>query len=458
MATSSTSSSSIPGFNGTSTYASDLQTVITRAVSIASLPITQLQNQQSTFTSQQSALQTLGNDFQNLQTALSSLDSAASSGSLAPSVDNTTVASAAVSSGALAGTYSVNIASLGALTNSISNSNLPSVSDPTSGNISSSSTFTLSVNGSDYSLTPAANNLNSLVAAINASGANVQATIVNVGGSTSPSYQLSIQGTQYAPTTIQLNDGSQNLLSTLTSGSYVTYQVNGEPANSTATSTSRTLAISPGLTVTAKATGTANVTLAQNGSGVENGLSSLVTSFNTAVDDLAKNRGQSGGALSGDSIVQQLSGILQSVGNYSNSSGSVNSLTDLGLSFDQNGHLQFDASQFESTASTSLSSVTTFLGSASGNTGFLGAASQALESTTDATTGLITTATNSIGTSLNHLTTQITADQDRVTHLQASLTAQIAAADAAIASLQSQETQITNLFAAEAQASKNITG
>jgi flagellar hook-associated protein 2 len=452
----STSSSSTSGFNGTSTYASDLQTVITRAVGIASLPITLLQNKQSTYTSQQSELQTLGNDFQNLQSALSAVDSASSSGSLSPSVDNTSVASASVTSGALAGTYSVNISSLGALTNSISKSSLPAVSDPTSGNISTSSAFTLSVNGTNYTLTPAANNLNSLVAAINASGAKVQATIVNVGGSTSPNYQLSIQGAQYAPTTIQLNDGSQDLLNTLTPGSYVTYQVNG--STSTATSTSRTLPISSGLTVTAKATGTANVTVGQNSSSLENALSSLVTSFNAAADELTKNRGQNGGALAGDSIVQQLTGILQSVGNYTNSSGGINSLTDIGLSFDQNGHLQFDSSQFESASDTSFSNVTSFLGSASGNTGFLGAASQALAATTDSITGIITTASNSIGTSINNITTQISTDQDRVTQLQTSLTAQMAAADAAIASLQSQETQITNLFAAETQASKNITG
>jgi flagellar hook-associated protein 2 len=458
MATSSTSTTTgISGFNGTSTFASDLQNVITRAVGIASLPITQLQNQQSTFTSQQAELQTLGTGFQSLQTALSAVDSAAGSGSLAPTVDNGSVASAAVSSGALAGTYAVTIASLGAQTNTISNSTLPSVADHTSGNISSSSAFTLSVNGTNYSLTPAGTSLDSLVQAINASGANVQATVVNVGGSTAPNYELSIQGTQYAPATVQLNDGSQNLLTTLTPGSYVTYQVNGQPSVP-ASSTSRTLSISSGLTVTALETGTANVTVAQNANGVENALTSFVTSYNSAVDELTKNRGQNGGALVGDSIVQQLTNVLQGVANYSSSSGSINSLTQIGLSFDQNGHLQLDTSAFESAASTSLGGVMNFLGSASGDTGFLGAASAALTSTTDATSGLITTASNAIGTSINNITAEISTDQDRVTLLQTNLTAQMAAADSAIASLQSQETQITNLFLAETQASKNITG
>jgi len=457
MATSSSSSSAISGFNGTSTFATDLQAVITRSVGIASLPITQLQNQQSVLTNQQSELQTLGNDFQNLQTALNAVDAATSSGSLAPTVDNTSIASATVSAGALAGTYSVNISSLGSLTNTISKSTLPSVSDPSSGSISTSSSFSLTVNGKNYSLSPSANTLNALVSAINGSGANVQATVVNVGGSTSPNYELSIQGAQYAPTTIQLNDGSQDLLSSLSTGSYVTYQVNGQPSTP-ATSTSRSLAISTGLTVAALATGTANVTVAQNATGVSNALSSLVTSYNAAVDELTKNRGQNGGALAGDSTVQALSNALHSVATYTNLSGSVNALTDIGLTFDQNGHLQFDSTKFSSTANSSTTGLMSFLGSASGKTGFLGAASQALTSTTDPTTGLITMATNSIGKSITNLTAEISADQDRVTQLQTSLTAQMAAADSAIASLQSQQTQITNLFLAETQASKNITG
>ena len=44
---------SSPGFQGHSQYANDLQQVLTRAVSIAALPLQQLQNQQSTLTAQQ---------------------------------------------------------------------------------------------------------------------------------------------------------------------------------------------------------------------------------------------------------------------------------------------------------------------------------------------------------------------------------------------------------------------
>jgi flagellar hook-associated protein 2 len=375
---------------------------------------------------------------------------------MAATVDAPTVASASVTTGALAGNYSVDITNLGSLATSLSNASLPSVTDPSSSSISTSSAYTLTVNNTTYPLTAVADNLNSLVAAINGSGANVQATVVNVGGSTAPNYELSIQGTQYAPTTIQLNDGTQNLMGAATGGAYVAYQVNGQTTS--ATSTSRALNISTGLTVTALATGTANISVAQNISGVSSALSSLVTSFNAASTELTNNRGQNGGALSGDPVIGQLSSLLQNIGNYNSASGSINSLSNLGLSYNQNGQLEFDSGTFNAAVASSAHAVMSFLGSASDNTSFLGAASQALTQAVDPTTGLITTEQNSLAASVTSLSNEIAADQQRVAQLQTNLTAQMSAADAAIAALQSQQTQITDLFAAENTQALTLSG
>jgi flagellar hook-associated protein 2 len=183
----------------------------------------------------------------------------------------------------------------------------------------------------------------------------------------------------------------------------------------------------------------------------------LVTSYNAAVDEVTKNRGQNGGALAGQSVLDGLSSTLLTLANYSGSaSGSIQNLTDIGLTFDQNGHLQFDASTFEAVAGTSLSNVMTFLGSVSGNTGFLGAANTALTSITDPTDGVIVQETNSLGKSITSLTSQISADQTYVNNLQTSITAQMAAADAAISSLQQQVSQITSLFTAEQDDAQSI--
>lgn len=451
-----TTTSTPAAFLGNSAFSTDLQAVITRAVNIASLPITQLQNQLGSLTGQQTELQTLGSKFQSLQNALDSIDSASSADSFSANVDNSSVASASVGSGAQTGNYSVKILSVGSQTNTISPNTLLAVADPASGNISASSAFTLTVDGQTFSISDADNSLNGLAKAINASGSGVQATIVNVGGST-PDYRLSLQGTHYAPTTIQLNDGSQDLLNTLATGSYVNYQVNG--ADTTATSDSRTFSISPGVTVNALTTGTANIGVAQNVSGIQNAIGSFVSTFNAAVDEVQKNRGQNGGALAGQSIVSQLSDALRNLAGYTPASGSpaIQSLADLGLTFDQTGHLQFDSSVYSAAAASSLPDVLNFLGSESGG-GFLQAAKTTLTGITDSTTGLVTSDISTTGASVTSLTKQISSKQDSVTQMQTALIQQMSKADAAISAMEQQLTQITNLFLAMQQASKSITG
>jgi flagellar hook-associated protein 2 len=149
---------------------------------------------------------------------------------------------------------------------------------------------------------------------------------------------------------------------------------------------------------------------------------------------------------------------LSSLGNYSGTgAGNINSLADLGLSFDQNGHLQFDSGVFAAATSSSVTTALSFLGSSTGG-GFLQAATTALTAVTDPTKGLITQETQSIAASLTTLTTKIGTEQAQLATFQANLTNQMAQADALIASLEQQTSQITSLFAAQQTISKSLSG
>ena len=68
---------------------------------------------------------------------------------------------------------------------------------------------------------------------------------------------------------------------------------------------------------------------------------------------------------------------LQNLTQYTGGSGSVQSLADLGLTFNDSGQLSFNQAQFESVASTDPNDVANFLGSATGG-GFLGNATSVL--------------------------------------------------------------------------------
>src|SRR5580692_11586669 len=103
------STSTSPIFTGTSSFSSDLAQVITRAVSIASLPMNQLTNEVSDLGSEQTTLSSLSTTFSTLQSTVSSLDSAVSSGNYSVSSSLTSVATASASSGAMPGTYSLEV-------------------------------------------------------------------------------------------------------------------------------------------------------------------------------------------------------------------------------------------------------------------------------------------------------------------------------------------------------------
>jgi flagellar hook-associated protein 2 len=443
MGTVSSTSSSATTFNGTSTYAAQLQQVINTAVANASIPMQQLETQETTLNNQKSELQTISNDFQTLQTALSSITSATGSGAYQANVADTSIASASVSSGVMAGNYQINVLSLGSQTNTLSTDGLSTVSDPTTQNIDSSSTYTLTVNGQQYSISDPDGTLQGLADAINSSGANVQATIINVGSASSPDYRLSVQSTEDAPDTIQLSDGRTNLLQTLSTGSYVTYQVNGEPSTPIS-STSPDVTISPGLTATLQQTGSTTITVSQNASNISSALNSFVSAYNGIVSELANNRGQNGGALSGQSIVYELQSELSNLASYTSGSGTVSSLSDLGITFNEDGTLSFDSSTFESAAAQDPTDVLNFLGSAT--SGFLQAATNTVSDAIDPTSGMLTQSSSSITQELSDISTQISNDQTQVSNLQQSLTQQMATADATISSLQSQLSEMTNLF------------
>ncbi len=440
-----TSVTSTPAFNGSSTYANQLAQVIAHSVAIASLPMTQLQSTQTSLTNQRTELQTISTAFSSIQAAVTSLDGATGTTSFSASVADSTVAEPSVSSGAMAGTYSLNVTSIGSQTNTISQNGLTTVSDPTAGNIDASSSYTLSINGSNYSIENPSGTLDGLAQAITNSSANVQATVVNVGSSSSPDYHLSVQSLNYAPDTIQLNDGTKDLLTTLATGTSVTYQVNGQPSSGI-TSSSRDVTVSPGLTVQLLKIGSTDVTVSQSASNIASALSSFTTAYNSVLNEIDKNRGQNGGALSGQSIVYNLQNQLRSLANYSSSgSSSVNSLADLGLTFDSTGALQFDVSTFDHAVSNSSNDVLNFLGSSSA--GFLQTADSTLTSITDASTGILTGASTTVSNELTAIGTKITDDQTNISQLQQKLTDQMATVDATISSLQSQLSEVTGLFA-----------
>ena len=271
-----------------SLYSSDLQQVLSRAIAIASLPLTQLNNQLTTLQNRSTALNSLNGKFTALQSALQGVSDAAVSSSA--QVSDNSVLTAQSDAAAKAGSYAIHVVTAGAPSSALSQGTLPVVTDPSTQSISTATSFTLTVGGTPVTVTPAANTLSALADAINSSGANVTATIVNLGSPSAPNYQLSLQSTKLGNIAIQLNDGTQDLMGTLSAGSEAQYQVNGNPATPIS-SDSSTVTIAPGVTVDLLSSGDSTVMVSQSSSAQANALSSFVAAYNAAVDELSANRG-----------------------------------------------------------------------------------------------------------------------------------------------------------------------
>ena len=439
-------------FTGQSTFSSSFQQVLQRAVSIAALPMQQLEGDIGTLESQQADLGDLQSTFSSLQSALQSISSAMS-GDVSATSSDPSIVSVSAQSTTLPGTYSIQVANIGSSTTTIGNAGSTPVTDPSSQSISASSTFTLTVNGVDYTIKPSGNTLTDLANAINDSDAGVSATIVNLGSNISPDYRLALTSTELGPDTIQLNDGTSDLLSTVQTGAEAEYTVNG---NSTVlNSNSDQITLAPGLTATLldSAPGqNVTITVAATESNLANALSSFTQAYNSAVSAVMKETGQNGGALAGQSVVYQLQGILSQIAQYIAPSGSVQSFSDLGLNLASDGTLSFDASQFNSQ---SFAGIQQFLGGLTTG-GFLQVANNALSTVADEKTGMLMTEFNNIATQITSEQNQVSHDQDLVSAIERNLQAQLSAADAAIAVLEEQNSFYSTLI--QTQNANNIAG
>ena len=435
---------------GSSTFATDLQNSVNRALQIASLPMQTLQADQSTANSHISELSQLGGLFSSLQTSLQSLASGAGSNAMSASVADPSVLQANLSGSPLPGTYTVDVLNPGSESSAMSNPTSTPVTDPSSQNISPSTQFTLTVNGQTYNIQPPApaQSLNSLATAINSSGAPVTAVVVNIGSPSSPDYRLVIQSTNLGNVPIQLNDGPNNtgtnLMSSLATGTDGSYTVNGQPPAGISTNTA-TVTVAPGLNVTIQNAGTTSITVSPSLGSVTSALSSFVNAFNAAVSEVQKNFGTNGGALVGDSAVLSMQQALNQLASYTAPSGSVTSLSQLGVEFTQQGALTFNQSAISNLSSSQINGALSFLGDPNSG-GFLQFATTTLNSITDPSTGIVASETQTLQNQVQQDQQKITTDQQQLNQLQQNLQSQMAAANALIATLQQQSSFLQGMF------------
>jgi flagellar hook-associated protein 2 len=422
-------------------------------VQIASLPIAQLQDQVNLLTQQQTAYQGLNTDVTNLSIAVENIQSALGSSSYSVNSLSTSVATAKVSMGAMQGSYNLTVLDPGSFTEAASNNGLAQVSDPSMTNIAAGTSFQLSVNGVQTTIHLATASLNALAKGINSANVGVNATIINIGSTSSPDYRLSLESTttQNVPIDLTASDGT-HLVTVQEAGSQACYQVNGQPPAGIS-STTPNIKLAPGVTATIAGAGSTTITVGRDSSALGTALNGLVSAYNSALLDLSRYHGQGGGVLSGQSEVFDLESEMRNLINFTGGTGGTTSLTSLGLSFNDSGQLTFNSSALYSA---SMADIDTFFGDGS-TPGFLLHAESVINGINDPVSGTLTAAINQTNTSIKNDNAKITSNQQQIATLQENLTQRMSKADAAIAVLEQQASYYTDLFSAMKQDAANIT-
>lgn len=440
-------------FTGSSTYATDFQNLVSRSVSIASLPISGLNVDKAGLQEQSKALGTLGTAFSALQTALGKVGAAVAGGSFQTEVSKPDIVGVAVGEGAQEGYYSIEVLSAGSYASSLSSASWVAAENPPG----TERTYHLVVGTDEYDVTPSDNSASTVAAAINAkAGDKVRATVVNVGSNDAPDYRLSLRAVALGDMQVDLKyEGASLQTQSVPPGELASYIVN--KSGLTVTSASRTAQIADGLTVNLLSSSPGNpvdITLTRSASALSEALSGFASAYNAAVGALDAQRGQSGGALSGQSLLYDLSKQLRAIAGYSVSGSVVSTLSSLGMELGKDGKMVFNSYNLMAVDMTSSAAVTAFLGDSSSG-GFLKTAADAIDAAVNSSGGLIDAAQASVASEIQRLDARIASKQEEVDRLQDRLLRQMASADALIAAMQQQYSYVSSMFDAMRTASES---
>ena len=269
-------------FTGISTYSSDFQAILQREDAIAQLPITTLQNSETTNLGIKQALVALNPVVATVATSVAALGQLASGqGLTATSSDSSTVS--VVNTGATApANYTISNVVVGTAASELSLAGYANASTTPIG-VEGQNKFTLTVGSTSYTLDLTGNdNLTGLENAINNSGAPVNASILSSGSSN----YLSITANNVGATTLTLDTAPQTADLITNNGTGTETSLAGYPdTGTTAVSDSGTV----DLTVGGGAAIPLNIT-------ANNNLTGLMNAINGAGAGVTASITSSGGA------------------------------------------------------------------------------------------------------------------------------------------------------------------
>lgn len=304
--------------------------------------------------------------------------------------------------------------------------------------------------------------LSDFVSQFNATSQKAQASVVNVGTTSAPSYAVVInsnnQGTEQG--NIALAVGSEVTsagsgafsASTISQATNAEFTVDGVSGTFTRSSNSVTDVVT-GVTFNFQSTGSATIKIGDDAEATTSSVQSFVDAFNEIVNYVKENDlvsvGSAGedavfGPLAGtsldDSLLTALRGALSS---SSASGGLLNTLADLGISTERDGTLKFDAAKFKEGVAKDPESVRTI-------TRNLGETLAGVDGTIAQYTrfnGLIDIAEQSNQSLIDSYNSKVSDLEKALAQQEQLLTAQYARLESVIGKMNSQQSSLSSLIA-----------
>jgi flagellar hook-associated protein 2 len=415
----------------------------------------QLTNQQNSLDSQVSAYGTFTSALDTLKLALPPLEDARQLAGFAATVADKTIATASTTTDAVAGQYSLQV------------NNLATSAALTSGPVAAAAvvgtgTLTIAVGGASTAITidSTNNSLAGIAAAINSAPNNpgVTASIITATGGS----RLVLTGTSTgAANSITVtpsggDGGLSSLAFTQTRAPQdASFSINGFAATSASNVVSGAIT---GVTINLQQASAANtpttLTISPDTSSAQTSIDKFVTALNgvlSSIQTLTAFDPSTGtaGPLNGNATLEAFQNQLQNIlGQVTNGSGGVKSLTDLGITAGTSGTYATDDTKLGNALSASLASIGNLLG------GTNGLATQ-LSNLVDGYTkpgGLLATINQGLETGLSNVSKQQAALSAQLAAYSATLTAQYNAMDKAVAQLKQTQTFLNAEFNPSANA------
>jgi len=378
----------------------DVNTIVSNLMNVERAPLTKVATQKTAYQSQISAYGTLKSALSTFQTSVNALSSLSKFNAQSVTSSNTNVLTATSSGSATVGSYDISVSQL-AKSQKLSVGGFASTSDVVgTGSLTISfgtftpevttpftaSSFTPNAAKSDINITidSSNNTLAGVRDAINAANASVSATIVNDGTTnrlvitskdTGEVNSLKIAVTDsdgnntdasglsklaYDP---QATVGNGKNLSVLQDAKNAMLKIDGIDIVKSSNSISDAIE-GVTLSLVGLTSGSAlNLSVATNQDAIKTSVTSFVDAYNkldTTLRNLTKfdETGQSNGVLLGDSTARSVINQIRAVMNTAVANGSsINSLTQIGVTFQRDGKLSLDSTKFSNAVSNNFSDI-----------------------------------------------------------------------------------------------------